>query len=87
VSKLVTSSTAKRVGKAVGKEALRVGANTVSDALAGENVGNALKKHLATTKGKVSKRLKKAADTGDVGALLPPTKKKGKKKKSRQPLF
>ena len=87
ITKLVTSPSAKRIGKSIGREAVRAGAGVLSDTLAGENVSRALDKQLKVTKKKVRNQLKRVEASGDLGSLVPPKKTKRKPRGRGTPLF
>ena len=78
------SDVAKKVGRVVKDEALRVGAETAADTLAGHNVGKALEKHLGASGQRVLNRMETAATRAlNKNASLGITSKKKKKKKKK----
>ena len=79
--KLLSSGAAKSVGRVARDEAIRVGSQTLADALAGENVGRALKHSVDASRDRLSKKVRLAGEA--AAPLHAPPKKRSKGSKHR----
>jgi len=91
--KAFTSEAARAAGRLARDEAIRLGTSTAADALAGENVGQALEKHAAQARKRAAAKIRQA---GEEAANAPPSAKKPRstkkkatsaRKKKKKPLF
>jgi hypothetical protein len=82
---LFGSDAAKAVGKSIADTALRSGLSLAGDALSGQNVGDAFKKHLGVARQEVAQAVRAGVGRPQQSITAAATGKKKRKKPSRPP--